>query len=368
MKVCLISPFFLLNPDISRPAFIRKVLMDSGIDTYTITSGFSHQMKQIVDFDSENILTIKTLKYKSNKSPIRFVSHFLLALSFFVQAYKLREKYDVFYITAPFALTGLLVKLFIRKKIVIDIVDFWPESLPFKSTLVTKAFLFPWRLLNKFAFNISDQVISLSSNFIASAGLTDKAEQILLGSKSNFTPQRVSDGVLSIFYIGNVGTLYDFETLLLAIESYAGEVNLEIVGNGDRVEWLLQSLENIKINYHYHGVVYDQSIVFDIAAKCDVGFNGYVNTNASFSYKASSYFKYGLPIINSMAGDLNMIVTQYGVGENYIGGDIQSLLRAMRGVESSKRRLKKHVVSYFNLNLDEKLVSSKVLKVFKDLN
>jgi hypothetical protein len=46
-----------------------------------------------------------------------------------------------------------------------------------------------------------------------------------------------------------------------------------------------------------------------------------MNTTAAFSYKATTYFAAGLPIINSMQGDLQRLVKEYGLGENYKAGD-----------------------------------------------
>lgn len=367
MNVCIISPFFLTNSNISRPGFIRKVLKEHGCNTLTITSDFSHQAKEKVEFSDEDIVTLRTLKYNNNKSPVRFISHLLLALSFFIYAFKKRNLFDVFYITAPFALSALLVKVFIRKKVVIDIVDFWPESLPFGNYSIMGFILIPWRWVNYIAFGCVDRVISLSSSFISSAGLTGKAKQILLGSTASFTPRRKLCGSLSIFYIGNIGSLYDFETLISAMESYQGKVNLEIVGTGDRVDWLLKTLDERGCCYQFHGAVYDESRIFDIASLCDVGFNGYINTNASFSYKASSYFKFGLPIINSMTGDLKFIVDEYLIGVNYTCGDVISLVNAMNRIYLEGSDYKNNTINYFKLNLDYTIVAEEIINVFEGL-
>jgi hypothetical protein len=42
-------------------------------------------------------------------------------------------------------------------------------------------------------------------------------------------------------------------------------------------------------------------------ADCDAGFNGYANTSAAFSYKATTYLAANLPLVNSMGGDLHRL-------------------------------------------------------------
>jgi glycosyltransferase involved in cell wall biosynthesis len=62
---------------------------------------------------------------------------------------------------------------------------------------------------------------------------------------------------------------------------------------------------------------------------CHAGFNGYVRTSASFSYKAATYLAAGLPIVNSMRGDLRDLIERYGLGENYEAGNPQQLREAL---------------------------------------
>ena len=143
------------------------------------------------------------------------------------------------------------------------------------------------------------------------------------------------ENVLTIAYVGNIGHLYDFETLLDVMEE-AKPVQLFIVGAGDRQDWLLSELNRRGLPHQYFGVVYDPAGLANILCRAHVGFNGYLNTSAAFSYKANTYFAAGLPILNSMRGDLHDLVDRLGLGLNYSGGDRTTLKRCLAALNEGR--------------------------------
>ena len=133
--------------------------------------------------------------------------------------------------------------------------------------------------------------------------------------------------IFTIVYVGNLGRLYDFETLLDVLEEdkLRDCVQLFVIGRGDKQEWLIGELEARKLRHRFFGAVFDPECLAKILRSCHVGFNGYINTTAAFSYKANTYFAAGLPILNSMTGDLARLVAEHGVGVNYEGGNREQL-------------------------------------------
>ncbi|MFA0052856.1 hypothetical protein AB4403_17665 [Vibrio breoganii] len=366
-KYLIITPFFRDDPSCSRPAFIEQCLKEEGSEVLVITSDFCHHSKNKVKIEREEVLQVQTIRYQSNKSIKRFLSHFILSISLFVEAAKYRNSYDVIYITAPFALTILFLKIFCKHKIVVDIVDFWPVSLPFKR----KGFPFSiWKFINKIAINQCDVCISTSKTFLSYFDSEEKRHHVLLGNKK-VTDRKNKSAVfdkneLDLLYLGNVGRLYDFSTLIMAIKKSGLSVKLHIVGDGDYLPGLIEMLKVNRIKFQHYGSIYDSNKLKVIADKCDFGFNGYRNTNASYSYKASSYFRFGLPIINSMQGDLENYVDEFGIGYNYTSEDSQQLALILNKafhcrIENSK------VFGFFDNYLDFEVVKHKVLKIFKGI-
>ncbi|MCD9480549.1 hypothetical protein [Photobacterium phosphoreum] len=368
MNVLLITPFYNDNAEISRPGFVREVLVKNNINVDIVTSDFSHPQKTKVKFDSDKIKTIKTLSYNNNTSIFRFISHFLLALSLFYYGFKNRNKYDIFYVTAPFAIVVLLLKIFTSNKIIVDIIDFWPDSLPFPKNKLLAIVLSCWSKINRMSINLADSAISLSTTFLKEANKIKNKKQILLGSKSRFKSldnNHNSEYDLRIVYIGNIGLLYDFDTLLDAIVDSRLKIHVNIVGDGDKRHSVIERLEKGNISYTYYGIIYNDDKLDNIILESDFGFNGFINTTASFSYKAISYFKYGLPIINSMKGDLWDYVEEYEIGYNYTGGDKKQLATVLSSCSLS---LTDNVQSFFNENLEYEIVSKKILQTFLELS
>ncbi|GFO69226.1 hypothetical protein GMLC_28050 [Geomonas limicola] len=172
--------------------------------------------------------------------------------------------------------------------------------------------------------------------------------------------------LLTLAYIGNIGHVYDFETLLDVMIEKKGSMRLFIVGDGDRREWLITRLQEHQLPHKYFGPVYDPSLLSEIFAQCDAGFNGYKNTSAAFSYKANSYFAAGLPILNSMTGDLETLVAEQGLGFNYNSGDVASLAKAVANLtEGDSQFLRRNVATFFESELDLDRVKESLENFFR---
>jgi glycosyltransferase involved in cell wall biosynthesis len=215
---------------------------------------------------------------------------------------------------------------------IIDVVDIWPDVLPF-STNVRKA-LSPifavWKWFFKSAVAKADIVMAVSDEFIHEARKyakkTAKVKRFYIGH-DRLTSATEKQPIFTIVYVGNLGRLYDFETLLDVLEEdeLRDCVQLFVIGRGDKQEWLIGELKARKLRHRFFGAVFNPERLAKILQSCHVGFNGYINTTAAFSYKANTYFAAGLPILNSMTGDLARLVAEHGVGVNYEGGNREQL-------------------------------------------
>jgi hypothetical protein len=330
------APFFSLDGSANRPRLVGSVLAEF-MPVDVVTSDFDHSRKIAREHRNcepfEQVVYLKARPYRSNVSAARLISYLLFAFKAAAYFRQNRGRYDVVYATVPFnVLAWLVFKLAGARTKIIDVVDIWPDVLPFsplaKRTLAPILAL--WKWFFKSAVAKADIVLGVSDTFIAEAALyangASRTKRLYLGHKRlNSAVQKQT--VFTIAYIGNIGRLYDFETLLDVVSDaeLRDRVQLFVIGAGDRQEWLLSELGRRQIRHHFFGVIFDDDRVADILRSCHVGFNGYINTSASFSYKAATYFAAGLPLINSMTGDLNHLVAEQGLGENYEGGNRRQL-------------------------------------------
>ena len=335
-RAVVFAPFFSIDGSADRPRFVGSMLAEI-MPVDVVTSDFDHSRKTKREHRNcepfEQVVYLKTRPYDSNVSAARLISHLLFAFKAAAYFKRNRDRYDVVYATAPLnVLTWMIFELAGARTKVIDVVDIWPDVLPFPP-LVRRA-LAPvfavWKWFFKSAVFKSDFVMGVSDTFVDEAATyandTAKVRRFYLGH-GRLNSQVKKQTVFTIAYVGNLGRLYDFETLLdvLSEDELRENVRLFVVGTGDRQDWLIAELKRRRIQHRFFGVVFEPDRLADILRSCHVGFNGYINTTASFSYKASTYFAAGLPMINSMTGDLNNLVAEHGLGKNYKAGDRNQL-------------------------------------------
>jgi hypothetical protein len=364
IKSLVLAPFFSHEATSNRPLLVSEVLLRFGkVDI--VTTSFDHQAKVVkkeLQFnDGRTIHCLPTVPYRHNVSPVRFLSHFLFSLRAWLFYLKRRNEYGVIYATLPLNLIAVLVFLTSPGKIrIADVVDIWPDVLPFQA--IVKKIFFPffaiWKKSFALAVNHCDILLTVSDQFMDESipffrHERSAAQRFYIGATRLPRKTKQGDSPLTILYIGNIGRLYDFETLLTSMQACRDKLRFFIVGEGDRKDWLLSELKRMKIEHHYFGVVYDDYNLGEILSSCDVGFNGYRNTSAAFSYKANTYFSSGLPILNSMNGDLKDLVATHGLGFNYTACDAASLLTCINSCSREALSvLSQNVVRFFESDIE----------------
>jgi glycosyltransferase involved in cell wall biosynthesis len=335
-RAVVFAPFFNIEGPASRPRFVGSVL--AGLMLVDIvTSDFDHSSKLKREHRSclpfNRVIYLEARPYQSNTGASRLMSHLLLAFKCAAYFRKNRLKYDLVYATTPLnVLAWLVFTLAGAKTKIIDVVDIWPDVLPF-SAAVRRVFapvFVVWKWFFKSAVAKADIVMAVSDEFIHEAARDANAKasvkRFYIGH-DRLVSAVPKQPIFTVAYLGNLGQLYDFETLLdvLTDDKLRNQVQLFVIGEGGRQEWLISELGRRKIQYQFYGAVFDPGRLAEILRSCHVGFNGYINTTAAFSYKATTYFASGLPIINSMTGDLHYLVKKHELGVNYEGGDRKQL-------------------------------------------
>ncbi len=346
----------------SRPRFVGSVLAEL-MPVDVVTSDFDHlrkvrrERRQCPPFDQ--VIYLEARPYHSNVSAARLFSHLMFALKSARYFRNNRDKYDVVYATAPLnVLAWLVFKQSGAKAKIIDVVDIWPDVLPFSA--FTRKALAPilaiWKWFFRSAVGKADIVMAVSDVFIQEAShyasRRASIKRFYIGHERLVSEVR-KQPIFTIAYVGNLGRLYDFETLLdvLADEVLRKKVQFYVIGRGDRQEWLVDEMVRRKLQYHFFDAVYEPARLAEILRSCHAGFNGYINTTAAFSYKAATYFAADLPILNSMTGDMQYLVKEHGLGENYEGGNRKqlrdSILRVMQnGTSVMARNCEKFFASH----------------------
>jgi len=255
---------------------------------------------------------------------------------------------------------------------IVDVTDIWPDVLPFsrRQLFMFKPLFSLWRYFFNSSAASADVMMTVSDSFyeetLKHVRSSCKCKRFYLGEVKLLREVKKED-VLTIAYSGNLGRLYDFETLLDVMDdAERGSIQLFIVGDGERREWLLSQLRDRELQHQYFGSVYDPQALGDILCRAHLGFNGFINTSASFSTKATTYMSAGLPIINSMGGDLMDLVISNNLGFNYEGGNRISLKECLEQIDEHKLRLMSdNCKQFFAAFLDRAIVRDEIHRFLK---
>lgn len=376
-RAIVLAPTFSTDMNANRAMSAACVLARLA-EVEVVTSDFDHwtkarrENKQVRPISK--ITYLRTMPYRSNVGVSRLLSHVLFSMSASWYFLRGRSRFDIVYATLPFNTLAWCVFRSARKKLKIaDVTDIWPDVLPFRRE--HRTMLWPlfavWRRFFTGAVKRADVMMAVSDTFFEETlkytGPSCRSRRFYLGEVGLVRDIRKAE-TLTIAYSGNIGRLYDFETLLQVLTDL-GPVSVEllIVGDGDRREWLLAQLKQRSIPHQYFGSVYDPAKLGPILCRAHLGFNGFVNTSAAFSTKASTYFAAGLPILNSMGGDLQWLVEKRGLGFNYEGGNPQSLRSRLSELDMpTVRAMSENCIRFFSAELERERVREEMLQFLRE--
>ena len=356
-KVLIISNFHEDSP-ISRSNMAFNYFFDKGYDPIVLSSIFSHSLKKFREFDNKKFITLKTISYSSSLSINRILSY--LIFSYGVFKFLGKNSFDIVYVNLP--PNGLGLPLLLRKKrfnkLVVDVIDLWPEAFPINKGLIKKTILYLCgvlpKIIRKKIIYYSDFCITESNYFYDKLDLknTSNSKVIYIKKPELIEPcfEKVSKE-LSIIYLGNIGKIYDFDSLIKIIKGVKKKrkLVLHIIGLGPLSSWLIDSLKNENIDYHFHGASVDENIKREIISKCWFGFNGYKhNTEVALSYKSVDYLSYGVPLLNSAKEDTKCMVENEKIGYNFHSDTLEQIIDKLLKISPDEvMKMKKKSYTFF---------------------
>ena len=377
-KILIISNFHEDSP-ISRSNMAYNYYLDKGYNPIVLCSSFSHSLKKFREFDNKKFITLKTISYSSSFSIKRILSY--LIFSYGVFKFLGKNSFDIVYVNLP--PNGLGLPLLLRKnrfnKLVVDVIDLWPEAFPVNKGLIKKTILYlsgvlP-KMVRKIIINYSDFCITESNYFYEKLDLKNNLNSKVIYIKKTELIEPCFEKVskeLSIIYLGNIGKIYDFDSLIKIINGVKKKrkVVLHIIGLGPLSRWLFDSLKNENIDYNYHGASFDENFKREIISKCWFGFNGYKNnTEVALSYKSVDYLSYGVPLINSALEDSMDLVDNERIGYNFNSDSLEMIIDELSKVSSVEIDLmKKKSYSLFKNNFSKKSYCSDMDSVMHRVN
>lgn len=308
-------------------SFFKK----KGAKVTVITSDFKHIEKTRRKCENPDFKMIHVPTYHKNISIQRIYSH----IYFSIKASKMvkAENTDLLYIVAPPNSQTWLARRYRHKntRVVIDIIDMWPESFPSSHT---DRFPFTlWGRVRNRNLGYADRIITECNLYgeILDKYIKDSSvETIYWAHKQSFLkinrhPEPDSHK-LNLCYLGSINNIIDIPQIVEIIQKIMQKtpVVLRVIGDGEKREQLLTEARSIGAEVIYYGKIYDMDEKQKIFNQCHFGLNIMKETVCiGLSMKSIDYLEGGLPIINNLSADLGKLIDQYHCGVNvYSAGEI----------------------------------------------
>lgn len=306
-----------------------------GYDVIYVTSDFDHMTKKRYCFNAyKNSKQLHVISYKKNLSISRILSHLMFSYKTFYML--LACKPELVYVEVP---NNSLVKSSAKYKkinnaeIIVDVFDMWPESMPVKTKNMIVNWGFDiWRNFRNKNLKFADQIWIECDYYreLLSAqkiNLPMETKYLKLKNAETSIEMKVSEEEIDLCYLGSINNIIDISLIEKIVSEFAKNkrTRIHIIGDGERKDEFLDILKKNSIEIIDHGKVYEIDKLQEIFDQCWFGINVLREDLAiGITMKSISYFRGGLPIINTVQGDTSRFVEECNIGINVDRHDVKS--------------------------------------------
>lgn len=306
-----------------------------GYDVIYVTSDFDHMTKKRYYFNEyKNSKQLHVISYKKNLSISRILSHLMFSYKTFYML--LACKPELVYVEVP---NNSLVKSSAKYKkinnaeIIVDVFDMWPESMPVKTKNMIVNWGFDiWRNFRNKNLKFADQIWIECDYYreLLSAqkiNLPMETKYLTLENAETSIETKVSEDEIDLCYLGSINNIIDISLIEKIVSELAKNkrTRIHIIGDGERKDEFLEILKQNSIEIIDHGKVYEIDKLQEIFDQCWFGINVLREDLAiGITMKSISYFRGGLPIINTVQGDTSRFVEECNIGINVDRHDVKS--------------------------------------------
>ncbi len=392
-KVLLVSLFVDPYEESSSRLFkLRKILIDNDIKFDLVTTNFNHATKKEFQKSTkeESIIHLNVPKYKTNISIKRFYSHTIFAFQLLRYLFKNGKNYYIIYSTVPTSLSALICVVYSKlnkKRIIVDVIDLWPESfsilLPFSNFL--KYFLFPWYLTSFSVYRFADKLFTESKKYreYVQNFSKEKVEYVNLGVDVELVAKNIQKGnsaikknndFVYICYGGSLGNSYDFDVILdslkLLKKNNYSKFHFVFIGDGDKREYIQKKILEFDLPASITGRLSYADFIKTLS-ECDIGINTFLkDTEVVYSYKFNDYVSVGLAVLNNLKGETSDLIIKHNIGSNF-DYEEDKLYDKIKNLLDNKELLKKMKHNSLNFTkdfLDYKQEYKKYINFIKETN
>lgn len=350
---------------------LKDFFESNGAKVKVITSDFSHYKKRKIIDHKNNYVYIHTIPYKRNISFKRIISHVYLAKK--IKKYIDEEQWDLIWVLTPPNVLLYEITKSKKYKVIGDIEDLWPESLPIPKAFLKLAPVKKWQDLRNQGIAKSDFIVTecdYYKNFVNPYASPNKLTTLHLAMPvaKKIKDFKLDNNILKVAYLGSINNIIDIDNIVKTLKRLDKITNVEfnIIGDGESKDILIDRVEKeTKSKVIYHGKIFDEKKKMKILKKCNLGINLMKDSVVvGLTMKSIDYFRYGLPIINNIKGDTSNLVEHEKIGLNlpFTESQLEQVVKLSYDVN-----YKNKVIDYYNSNFSIPIFNQRLNQIITQL-
>ena len=401
-RILLITQWFDPEPTFKGILFAKE-LVSRGFEVEVIT-GFpnypggtlydGYRVKFIQKEVIDGVLVTRVPLFPSHdKSKLGRVFNYLsFAFSSLIYGLFFSKRADVIYAYHPpltVGISALIIKLFRRVPVVLDIQDMWPDTLKATGTISNSRLLGSVSKVCNFIYSGVTKIVVLSPGFkdlLIDRGVPENkieiiynwADEDVLRTKTGERPQdMVSIEGFKVLFAGNVGQAQGLDVVLdaaLLLKDDVPNIHFLVLGRGLKLDDLKRREKELNLgNVHFFPAVGMEKVgsFLGFADALLIHLNSDPLFEITIPGKTQAYMAVGKPIIMGVSGDASNLVSRADCGVCFEPEDSVALAEAAKGLmlldSTDIQRLGKNAERFYNENLSVMVGVNSFEKVFNEV-
>ena len=324
-----------------RAEAVGKWLQEQGARVTWVYSDFMHTQVRTIPRKKEDHVYLHMRPYRRNLSVRRMQSIYTFVQD--VERFLTGKSIDLLYVIIPantFVPMAKRLKAATGARVVFDILDLWPESLPIDHVQGMPPVRY-WKNLRDKSISCADLVYTECEFYQEQVRLPeDRTHTLYWFSEAGKTGEpgprdeealsdlirgwRTDSGRLHIAYLGSINYIIDIPMIskVIGLLRERRPVTVHVIGEGETKTEFMRSLKRAGAEVIDHGAIYDRERKAEILSRCDFGLNMMVpQVRVGLTMKSLDYLANGLPLLNTIGGDTHDLIEIYEAGVNVPVGD-----------------------------------------------
>ena len=402
MKILLLTQWFDPEPTLKGLVFAKELVKQghqvevlTGFPNYPggkVYKGYNIKIFQRETIDGISILRVPLYPSHNDSAIKRVINYVSFAASATVYGILFTKKADVIYCYHPpltVDMAALLIKLFRRTPVVLDIQDMWPDTLKATGMINNDKMLSLVSNICQIVYRYADHIVVLSPGFknlleqrkvppSKVSVIYNWCDESSLNSITNLDDEnkKLLDNKFNIVFAGNMGKAQSLDTIINVANELKeiSEIQFIMIGQGTETKSLKVLCDEKKVNNVKFIPRLPMTEIGSILREADallVHLNKDPLFEITIPSKTQAYMAIGRPIIMGVSGDAAQLIMQANCGIVVNPEDIESIKQGILELYSlDNQKLKEYssnALTFYNKNLSKQAGVRKFIDIFKKL-